>query len=1315
MLVSSMGIVGAATASHPGSSAPTLPADAPAPHLGSTQGFSAPTSSAGSTIAHLTSEAPSRPSTAPSAVPTPSGRMSSLVAELKQQHVPIKDAFLPNLNADPNPSLVGGHVVPGYSSAPAPLGVAEYGLENSSGTITPYTLETTSLEGTYQPSAVSGLSQDISGPDEYGVQLNAVLNNVTILGNSTYQFWTQNVIEYSTYSSDLYFVSNIWNFSGGPLSANTFTQVGPNGTIAAPELYYGVGGPIQVTYPFTLNLFLNSTLENGRDAVYFNFSLDSGEGFFAGSYDFAVFNSTVTGGPVTPVPEYVADGSSYNPVGLPDDFEMVMGGPGGGSNFDALSAHANFGLQYLNTTIDNYTSVPSAYGYGSETGETTVGATVLWGDSDGGPGGNLGAWLTSGPSFLTGLWNVSAPIVEVSGWYGGDMILDLSPSNAFVFIAQGDVFNSWYDTNWSLFQWAPYDGNSWWYELTPGTYTVVAVAANYDPGVSIVTIPATDTLTSVALTLIYDHVQGVYTPLWALNNSAVLNISNADGLDYVLFNQQYGALGAGSGFNPFPWFGAVNDYLFPVFPGIYLDNTNVPVIVVSPPSLKVEYPAPIAAELAAAGLPTSNDLQLLFENVSGMSLENAANIGGWWYAGAYFGSAVSAYNVVFWNVSESTIFQNTFNTGGNALYLYGGTDNLVANNTFEQSIPVSANPDATVAGAYGSTGIFEADYGNASQVAEDIGQPNATAYCFEDAGYCDVIFNNIFLTTFTADSPLVDPYSFYAYTPTCPAFLALPYTNCFFDNAWNVIPALMPDWGTNIIGGPMVGGNYWWDYGTQANPYNDLPYSAGQDIYWYGDYLPLTTFTLYTVTFEESGLPLGSTWSPSSEINGVYQYYYSETTTANLSAPSGSYAYTLSSFDQQYAAQGGTFTVIGSNVVVVVQFVPAYQITFTETGLTNGTDWWVDVYDASTGDFAGGSESTNSTVLTTGFLPGTYSYAPGSDAPWAGANPQVGSVIVAHNTSVTVVFAPIHVLTVDATGLAAGASWTLLVWNSSFADKWTTSGASLTFSDIPGSYDWAAASVGYTATPSQGTFTLAANETQTIRFGTPATLTFSETGLASGAAWTVALTQFGITTNDTGVGASIAIAALAGTYNYTVSAAGYLPTTASGSGSLPGTSVVSVTFTASTGAAGTLALTVTPSGATTTVNGQVVTTPFSHVEAPGNYAIVVTGSGYLTYYNNVTVTSGQTTTVSVTLVATSGSSGTSSTTGISTTAWAVIGLLGVLVLIFLITTLLFARRGRSPPNSPMTSPPPATVAAPAPGAPAWSEGPSPPTPPSGAT
>ncbi len=191
VVLSSVGLAGAGTLGHAAPAAVSSPSTPRVASVSPTVTSSSPSS------AFLTSQTPaaSASPSSPAALETPSGRMSSLVSTLRENHVPLKYAFLPDLNANPNPSLVNGHVNPTYSSTPAPLGVAEYGLRNVSGTITPYSLSTSSVVGTYQPYSMSGLSQDISGPDEYGVQLNSVLNNVTLFGNSTYQFWTQNVIE----------------------------------------------------------------------------------------------------------------------------------------------------------------------------------------------------------------------------------------------------------------------------------------------------------------------------------------------------------------------------------------------------------------------------------------------------------------------------------------------------------------------------------------------------------------------------------------------------------------------------------------------------------------------------------------------------------------------------------------------------------------------------------------------------------------------------------------------------------------------------------------------------------------------------------------------------------------------------------------------------------------------------------------------------------------------------------------------------------------------------------------------------------------
>ncbi len=1321
LVLGSLGLVAASTGtpapSHAASPAsasatPSLPNKAPA----STQAELTATSTSVPSSSYPSPAAP----TTPSAIPTPSGRMSSTVAELNKLHVPLKYAFLPNLNANPDPTLVNGHITPGYQTAPAPLGVAEYGLRNVSGTITPYTLSTPSVEGTYAPYDVHGLSQDISGPDEYGVQLNSVLNNVTLQGTTGYEFWTQNVVEYSVNSNQLFFVSNIWNFSGGPLTQNDFYQIGPNATVAAPEYYYGLGGPITVSYPFTLDLYLNSTLIDGRDAVFFNFSLTSDTGFWAGSYDYAIFNSTVAGGPAAQPPVYIASGSVYNPIGLPNDFEMVMGGPGGGSNFDIFSSYAYFGLQYWNSTTGSYQTVPSAYGWGSETGETSTGGYMLWGTPAPYPfapvAGNPSAFMTTGPSILNQLWNVSSAAPNLYT-YGGYLDLTVTPANAFVFIAPGDVFTGWYTTDWSLFQWAPYSVAGSDFELDPGAYTVIVVMADHDPAEFEVTVPAAGSSVSQSVSLGYDYAQGVYTPLWAFNNTDLGNISNnIGGFDYI-FNNQYGMLGyaAYSGVQ-FPWFGAANDYLFPVFPGLLLYNTTAGAYFYNPPSFQTNYPEPLYAELVLSGLPGSNDLQMMVWNSSEVYLVNGADIGGWWYAGAYFGPAASAYNVVFWNVTDSVITGNTFDTSGNALYLYGGTYNAIYNNTFEQTIPLVPNPGATVAAAYGSMGLFDADYGNATDVAASFGEPSEGGLCFFGYGYCDLIFNNIFLTDHTAASPLYDPYYFYLAYPTCPAYLGFGPSYCYFDNAWNLFPDFVP-WPVNIIGGLGIGGNYWWNYGSFENPYTYLPYAAydyyvDTDIFWGGDYLPLTPYPLYNVQFVETGLPSGVYWEAGIDIDGDTYYVTSNTNSLNLTVPAGEYDYYLYSYLAWWAAPNGVVDVDGNTVVDVV-FSSAYQVTFTQSGLAAGTWWYIEVFNATNDQFLGFGESNTPWLNWTGILPAQYLWDASSSSDWFAPTPAGGTVDVTGNVSVGVHFVPVYAFTVQESGLPAGTAWQLLVWNSTETYAYLVTSTNATVYVLPGAFNYLAVASGYVANPNQGTASVTGNTTVTVKFAVAATLTFTEGGLTSGAAWTVSLDQGGAWTNLTSTGTSIVFNAIAGAYTYSVYAAGYAASPASGSGTLPANTPVAVTFTAGVPNAGTLSVSVTTSGASATVNGAAVTLPFSGSEAPGLYAIVVSAPGYVTYYNNVSVVSGQTTHVAVTLVAVGSGSGTStSTSGIGSTGWLLIGVLAALAVIFLITTLVFARRGRPP--APMQSPPPMAGGSAPPaggtGAPAWSEGPNNPPP-----
>ncbi|MGD0588841.1 MAG: hypothetical protein ABSA63_08640 [Thermoplasmata archaeon] len=133
------------------------------------------------------------------------------------------------------------------------------------------------------------------------------------------------------------------------------------------------------------------------------------------------------------------------------------------------------------------------------------------------------------------------------------------------------------------------------------------------------------------------------------------------------------------------------------------------------------------------------------------------------------------------------------------------------------------------------------------------------------------------------------------------------------------------------------------------------------------------TFTevTYSVTFTETGLPPGTSWTVT--LNGTL--YITTTTTITFTQPNGTYDYTVATSDTEYASAGGTFRVNGAVVSETVTFlVVKYTITFTETGLPPGTTWYVNITGgqshSSTGTTISFSEPNGTYVYTVGGVPG---------------------------------------------------------------------------------------------------------------------------------------------------------------------------------------------------------------------------------------------------------------------------------------------------------------------------------------------------------
>jgi thermopsin len=1058
--------------------------------------------------------------------------------------VPSRDVFVPRAGATPTQlarSHSAGNVSPLYTgNDPAPIGLADYGLSanpNGNGSVVASILNTPSLRGTFDPNAtgVQPLYPFSSTPDGYGVQLNAVTTNVSLFGGANYSFWTQNVVEYLAQAHTLILVTNIWNFSGGPLSSNVFYAHGPRGTQVGTEFYYAFFPvPTPVSYPFNLSLWMNNSVIQGRNAVNFTAALTEGATTTFYPYDFVIFNSTTpTSGPAS-LSNYTANGFTYNPIGLTDDFELILGGPGGGSQADLYAADANMTLDYWNSTAGVYQAVPSAFSYGGETGETVTGAYVGWQNASTGSPYGL---VRTGPAMLVGLWNASgAPgLGEVD-------FNPLTPGNAWLFISPNWTGN--FSTRGEQF-WAPQETTSGIFWLAPGNYDFSAELSNYDPLFGKLSV-TNGGVANPSVVLSANFLQGIYTPLWAWSNSQFAGISTAGSgtpsHPYQIFHSQTSVMPS--------IFGTWNDFQFPVFTGVFFFNTNASAVMSDMGPLLTGMPYSYAA--------STNALGYLLYNASNVALVNSTNISGWYSdsldnaidpTGSYAGNYYGTFGVVLWNSSFDLIANDTFETQTAGLSLFGGGNNTVWGNTFTMApFPTFPNPTA-LSGLNLSLGVQEGENG-------------------------DLVYNNAFDTTTTAVTTVANLYTGLPMNPL---------------DTWNITPtprstvnhvANFPDLpltGT-IVGNATQGGNYWYDYGDASNPTGVLPYTEVvgglSQILVGGDYYPLVPppQTQYQLQFAETGLPYGAVWSVSI-AGGVIQ---GGTATLNLTFGNGSYFYAPTPQPgYTVSPTNGTVVVAGAAVVVPITYrstsTTTYAVVFSETGLLTGTNWSVTL----------NSVSRSSTGLTIGFmeLNGSYSWTLSNLTGYLGS-PASGSITVDGSalhrdvafTSTTVTYTVAFI----ESGLPTGTLWSVTLGFTTNQSREPV----IDFNVTPQVYGYVVGSVnGYTASPSSASVpVVSANATVLITFSKLVTgeyaVTFSETGLATGTNWSVALGS----TTKTSNGSTVVFTELNDSYSFAIpSVAGYTVSPSSGVIEVEGASVSKLVKFVSV-APGRFALTFTESG-----------------------------------------------------------------------------------------------------------------------------------------
>ena len=395
--------------------------------------------------------------------------------------------------------------------------------------------------------------------------------------------------------------------------------------------------------------------------------------------------------------------------------------------------------------------------------------------------------------------------------------------------------------------------------------------------------------------------------------------------------------------------------------------------------------------------------------------------------------------------------------------------------------------------------------------------------------------------------------------------------------------------------------------------------------------VPTVTFstTDHNVKFKESGMPTGTSWY-------VIFNATEETSTSNnitFYVPNGSYTYTLQtpvpgSTGTRYVVSpsSGNVSVSGYNLSENVSYSIQYYLTIDTSPAGTGT------VSQSSGWFSAGSSVNLTAQADSGYV----------FSSWSGSG--TGSYTGTNNPLTLTMSGPIsetanfvqtsvshYTVTFTESGLPSGTTWYVNLSNG--FDSGAITGSSYSFSLNNGTYSYTIATTDktYEPSPSTGSFIVNAGPvSKSVSFSeVKYTVTFTETGLPSGSSWNI--TFNGVTYSS--ANSIITLSAPNGTYSFSASnSSSYYTVNYSGSVSVKGngvsTSIIYYHYAYISG-------TVNPHNATVDINGHSVKVTgsgsFNVSEASGTYSIVVSESGYSTYYSNVTLTAGQTKELNVTL------------------------------------------------------------------------------------
>ncbi len=293
--------------------------------------------------------------------------------------------------------------------------------------------------------------------------------------------------------------------------------------------------------------------------------------------------------------------------------------------------------------------------------------------------------------------------------------------------------------------------------------------------------------------------------------------------------------------------------------------------------------------------------------------------------------------------------------------------------------------------------------------------------------------------------------------------------------------------------------------------------------------LPFST-TPYAATFNEIGLPGGTSWTIHFQRGGTYT---TSGQTIVLEKPDGTYLYTITTADLTYAAPPGNLTIhnLSVNVSVVFQVVKE-PVTFEAENFPSGASWSVNL--------SGTIESSQTSTITFSVPNGSYPFVvtpPQGYLP----HPASGTILVSGGTARKILLTS---LVLQETDLPSYTCWSAVV-----AEKnYTSCGTDLAVPVGNGSWGYTITSSGRTPDPGNGTASVQGGVTAVlVSFTlTQYTVSFTTTGLPPGDTWGITLN--GTLRTSTSETISFLEQGLSREYSYSVSPpAGYAVYPAAGS------------------------------------------------------------------------------------------------------------------------------------------------------------------------